>query len=403
MHFIQKTIPIFLTLGLLSGSLYGCQIEASDSIVNASNFDTYVSNTVVSTGANTAIAEADSVTYRAWFPVEASGEYEYCFYFSNVVDSTWDDGSTTYAGMEGGAYTIESAKIYDAGTNFDANIEPSQSATITFENSPTKSVDPNETFWCDPVTFSVEEGHYLLWEWTVSGTNIPAICMSNMTYAYADQGDGKGFIYTNEIPLPKLLGVKRDVTQVVTLGDSVTQGCQTSDDAYQFWASQLYNQLDFDQYALWNCGLGYARASDCASGGDWLQRATQGADIITVAFATNDIISGAYNGAEHSSADEIEASVRTILQACSKADNEIILWNSPPFDLTEELDFIRQSYNEKVPALAEEFGGTTFDCASLLADPTDEAKTVYGQHPGDEGCTIIADNLAPIVKAIPIK
>ena len=51
-------------------------------------FDTYVSNTVVATGSNTAIKNAEHITYRAWLPVEAAGEFDYCFYFSNTVDST---------------------------------------------------------------------------------------------------------------------------------------------------------------------------------------------------------------------------------------------------------------------------------------------------------------------------
>ena len=39
--------------------------------------DTYVSNTVISTGSNTVIKNAEHVTYRAWFPVEAAGQYDY--------------------------------------------------------------------------------------------------------------------------------------------------------------------------------------------------------------------------------------------------------------------------------------------------------------------------------------
>ena len=51
-------------------------------------FNTYVSNTVISTGSNKFIAEANNITYRAWIPVEEYGTFDYCFYFSNTVDST---------------------------------------------------------------------------------------------------------------------------------------------------------------------------------------------------------------------------------------------------------------------------------------------------------------------------
>lgn len=210
------------------------QSERSD----AAMFETYVSNTVVATGNNTAISSADHVTYRAWMPVECYGEFDYCFYFSNTVDSTWDDGSEAYAGMPGSSYTIESASVSNGRTEFDANVEPTSTVTVTFSGETQKTVSPNETFWSDPITLDLSEDHYLLWKWTLSGTDIPAICMSNMTYSYADQGDDKGFLYTNEIPLPQLFGCAREgMTQIMTIGDSVTQGCQTSDFSYQFWAA----------------------------------------------------------------------------------------------------------------------------------------------------------------------
>ena len=283
-----KQILALLTTAALTITFAGCGTSStlteesaettSTAAQELSLLDTYVSNTVISTGSNTVIKNAEHVTYRAWFPVEAAGEYDYRFYFSNTVDSTWGDGSESYVGMSGGSYTIEKATVYDGGTEFDANVEPTVSAAVTFSGSAAKEVAPDETFWSDPVTLNVPEGHYLLWEWTVNGTNIPAIAMSNLTYAYADKGDGKGFLYTNEIPVPQLVGCDRKVkTRIITLGDSVTQGCQTSEFGYQFWAAQLLDQLGTEDYSLWNLGIGHARASDCARQGNWLNRAVAGA------------------------------------------------------------------------------------------------------------------------------
>lgn len=411
--FQKRILPLLLSLTMAVG-LSACGGSSEKSVSDAGTseetssgsreltlFDTYVSNTVVATGNNTAIKNAEHVTYRAWLPVEAAGEFDYCFYFSNTVDSTWDDGSETYAGMPGGSYTIESASVSDGGTEFDANVEPTTTVTVTFSDSETKEVASGETFWSDPVKLEIPDGHYLLWEWTLTGTNIPAICMSNMTYAYADKGDDKGFIYVNEIPLPQLFGCDREVKkQIVTLGDSVTQGCQTSDNAYQFWAAQTLEQLGTEDYSLWNLGLGYARATDCAKGGDWLERAVAGADLITIAFGTNDIISGSYGGTGHAAAGEIEEAVRVIADTCSKAGAETIVWNSPPFDLTPELEAIRTEYNATVENLAYDCDATYFDAASLLADPSDASKTVYGQHPNDEGGTVLATALAEIIRSI---
>ena len=155
----------------------------------------------MATGNNKTIDSAEHVTYRAWLPVEAAGSFEYCFYFSNTVDSTWEDGSTSYAGKSGGKYTIESASIADGGTEFDPNVEP-----------------------------------------------------------------------------------------------------------------------------------------------------------------------------------------------------DSIVWNSPPFDLSAELEPIRTEYNATVASIAADCGAQFFDAASLLADPTDASKTVYGQHPNDEGGTVLATALAEKIR-----
>lgn len=407
-----KRAAAFLLTGVTVSGFVACSSdskpESSQTIVEETKmvaeptlFDTYVSNTVIATGNNTIIKSADSVTYRAWLPVEVSGEFDYCFYFSNTVDSTYDDGSVSYVGMSGGSYTIESASISDGGTEFDANIDPETTVSITFLGETSKEVLPDETFWSDPVSFDVPEGHYLLWEWTISGENIPAICMSNLAYSYKDKGDDKGFLYTNEIPLPQLIGVDRKVeARIVTLGDSVTQGCQTTEFEQDFWAAQTLEQLGTDSYSLWNLGLGYSRATDCATDGDWLERAIAGADIVTIAFGTNDIISGAYGEGGSSSAEEIETAVRTITNACTSAGIQTILWNSPPFDLTEELDAIRTEYNARVETIAEDYGAVYFDVASLLADESNASKTVYGQHPDGEGGTVIVNALTPVIQSL---
>ncbi len=387
--------PVLAVSVLLTSTACGTSYDARE---DADMFDTYVSNTVIATGNNTVIESAESVTYRAWFPVEAAGEFDYCFYFSNTVDSTWGKGETAYGGMSGGSYTIESASIADGGTEFDPNYVPAETIPVTFSGNTSKSVAPDETFWSDSVQCDIEEGHYLLWEWTVTGENIPAICMSNLTYSYADKGDDKGFLYTNEIPLPQLIGVDRDVeTRIVTLGDSITQGCGTTDYAYQFWAAQLFDQLGSDSYSLWNVGNGYARAADCALEGDWLTRAIAGADIITVAFGTNDIVSGAYGEDGSSSAEEIESALRVILQQCKDAKIDTILMNAPPFDLIESMEEIRLELNEIIPDLAKEYKAEYFDWASILADPSDAGATVNGQHPDDTGCALIADALLDVV------
>lgn len=361
--------------------------ELSKSWDNNPNFETYVSNTVIATGSNKFISEAKNVTYRTWIPVEEYGTFDYAFYFSNTVDSTWERGTRQgYVGMPGGAYEITSAFVGDGGLGIED--EPQNMTPVTFDGSTSKSVASGETFWSDPVSFTVDDGHYLLWEWTITGEDIPCICMSGMTHAYADKG--QGFVYVNEIPLPALFGCNRQVSNtVITLGDSITQGCETTNNACEFWAAELSKALGADT-SLWNLGLGYSRATDAAQGGDWLKRARY-ADTVIVAFGTNDIITGKYGESGSTSALRIKDALTSITSVLTEAGCNVILMSSPPFDMIPEMEAIRTELNTYIPEIAETNEKVYyFDFASVLENPDNPSSALYGGHPNDEGCDMAA-------------
>lgn len=355
--------------------------------VDNTPFATYVSNTVIATGNNKSVAAADGITYRAFLPVEAYGTFEYCFYFSNTVDSTWDDGKKSYVGKQGSAYTIASASI-GVATAYEATSAVSNETAVTFGGETSKSVTPGETFWSDPVNFEVPDGSYLVWTWTVKGEEIPAIGMSELTPTY--YSTSSGFIYNNTIPLPQLIGCNRSVKKrIVTLGDSITQGCQTTQYAHAFWAAKISEALGSD-YSLWNLGLGHARASDCATNGDWLQRATH-ANIVIVAFGTNDMLSGQYGVGSPNAASSIVNWLEFITKTLQNAGCEVIVFNAPPFDYRDLQEGIRTELNTLLPDAVSQWGAHYFDFATVLSDPADAKKALYGGHPNDEGCQIVAD------------
>ncbi len=353
-----------------------------------SQFDGYVSNTPVSTGSHTFIYQADTITYRSYYPLEEYGELEYKFYFSNTIDATMGDGRRFgHVGQPGGEYEIISASIADGGTSPE---DPVANVTaVTFDGSESKSVKAGETYWSDSVTINIPEGHYLVWEWTISGTNIPCLQMSNIAHSYYSKNGGS-FIYSNEAPAPQFIGCKRDVKlRIATFGDSITQGCETSEFGNNFWVSQISETLGSD-YAVWNLGIGSGKASDAATCGDWMERA-KSADVVTVAFATNDLLVGAYGGTGPSTPAEIQESLRTIITELKNAGCKVILFNAPPFNFEGDVEANRIALNEQLPAFAEEMGVEFFDMASLLSDPENPATALYGGHPNDEGCQIIAD------------
>lgn len=350
------------------------------------DFTTYVSNTVVSTGNNFYIEKAENITYRAYLPVEQYGELKYKFFFTNMVDSTYAKGKNAFVGKDGGAYTVSNAVIADGGTSTEDEI--TNRTPVTFGGKETKEVAADESYWSDPVTMNIPEGHYMVWEWTVSGEGIPCNKMASLT-STASSADGETFQFCDEIPLPQIIGAKRDVKHTVAaIGDSITQGCQTEQMKYEFWASKISTQLGSD-VAFFNCGLGWARASDAASNENWLSRVSQ-YDTVIVAFGTNDIVSGKYGG-KKSSAEEIDEYLDTIVSYLTEKGCDVILFNAPPQDFKETNEGIRTALNEKIPAIAEKYGAKFFDFSALLSTEDEPGKAVYGGHPNGEGGTVVAD------------
>ena len=327
--------------------------ESSDTSTKSekpfTDFTTYVSNTVVSTGNNFYIEKAENITYRAYLPVEEYGELEYKFFFTNTVDSTYTKGKIAFVGKSGGSYTISNATVADGGTGVEDE---------------------------------------MVWEWTVSGEGIPCNKMSSLT-STASSADGETFEFCDEIPLPQIIGAKRDVKHTVAaIGDSITQGCQTEQMKYEFWASKISTQLGSD-VAFFNCGLGWARASDAASNENWLSRVSQ-YDTVIVAFGTNDIVSGKYGG-KKSSAEEIDEYLDAIVSYLTEKGCDVILFNAPPQDFKETNEGVRTALNEKIPAIAEKYGAKFFDFSALLSTEDEPGKAVYGGHPNGEGGTVVAD------------
>ena len=350
--------------------------------------DEYLSNTYIATGNNFIVASAENITYRAYFPVEEYGKLQYSFYFSNTVDSTYSKGTKAYVGMPGGNYTISNAVIADGGTGPEDEI--TNRTPVTFGGKDSKDVTPNETYWSDPVEMDIPEGHYLVWEWTINGTDIPCIAMSSLT-STTSSTDGQNFGYCDNIPLPQIIGAKRDVKHTVcAIGDSITQGCQTEFMKYEFWSAQFAQKIG-DDVSFYNAGLGWSRASDASECGDWLERAKK-YETVLVAFGTNDIGVGEYNGKKNT-AEEIKVFLEVIIDELKEAGCNVILFNSPPQGYKATNEGVRTELNKTIPTLAEEKEIAFFDFAGLLCDESDPGTPLYGGHPNGEAGGIVSDKL----------
>ncbi len=385
---MKKRILALCTAALmLSGcGTAGSSITEPETFADSSQFAVYPSNTAIATGNNYCVQAEQAVSYRAYLPVETPGALEYCFYFSNTVDSTWGKGAVAYVNKPGAAYTVSAASV---GTASEIQGAVRNEQPVTFSGQAQKSAAPSETYWSDPLTVDVPDGDYLVWTWTVQGDAIPATVMSDLAPTYAAKAGGQ-FIYTNEIPLPQLIGAKRDVKKrIVHIGDSITQGTGTPQYANAFWVADIAASLG-EEYSVWNLGLGFSRASDCVTDGDWLQRARH-ADLVTVAFGTNDMQGGQYGVGAPNAASAINAWIAQIVTKLRDAGCEVVLFNAPPFDLPALNEGIRTELNQLLPDTAAQTGAALFDWASLLEKPDAPGRSLYGGHPNAEGCRVIAD------------
>lgn len=359
--------------------------------MNRNFFEKYVSSTPTGTSHNNLLLEEKPIreTYRAWFRVAVPGSFRWRFYFTNTVNSTMNDGEVAYPDRPGGNWKILSARV---GACPAPDTEWEQPAEVLFDGEKEKAVAPDETFWSDEVALSVKEGGYLLWEWTIEGNGIPFTGDSMVT---AKRLTADGWISDDRCPKPDLLGCDRKVKKrIAFLGDSITEGCETPVDACDHWAGRLAFRLGED-YAVWNIGLGFARASDAAYHKSWMKKAME-YDAVNVSFGVNDINSGACG--KHlagDSADEVLASLEAIVKPLREAGKQVILFGVPAFDFDYDAQKLAtwETVNAHIPLLADKYGCAYYDFAAVTDCPGHHGHGRYQPHPTGYGCWLIEQDL----------
>lgn len=354
-------------------------------------FETYVSNTPTSTSHNNLLSPDSPIreTYRAWFRVVEYGTHRWRFYFTNTVDSTMDDGEVAYPDRPGGNWRILRATVSAAGAVGEDGRSP---VPVTFGGNAERSVAPDETFWSDEVELTMRDVEYLLWEWTLEGEGIPFTGDSMIT---AERKTADGWVRDDRCPKPDLLGCDRKVKKrIAFLGDSITQGCNTPIDACDHWVGRTAFHLGSD-YAVWNIGLGFARASDAAYHRAWIKKALA-YDAVNVSFGVNDINSGAC-GKQYAgdSAEEFMTSLERVVKTLRDAGKQVILFGVPAFDFDQHPDRLAvwEEVNRRIPSLVERYGCAFYDFASVTDCPGYHGHGRYEPHPTGYGCWLIEQDL----------
>ncbi len=381
-------------------------------------FDTYVSNTLAGGGSQTVFYPEDRpFTGRIFYRITEGGRFNYSLLFSNIVDSTFSDGSVSHKNLVIDSWTIHSARLgICKKLDFDAmcaetkepcitmseteeprpdHIAVSGFVPLTFEGKESKEVAPGEFFATDPVSLCFESGEYLCFEITFQGKMLPFHAESILP-AFVSQGDC--WQYSRLIPFPAMIGVDRKVAKKVAyIGDSITQGCGTPINGYAHWNAVLSQKLPREN-AYWNLGYGYARASDAASNGAWLFKAKQN-DYVAVCFGVNDIFHE-YASEGANSARNIKRSLNDIVDFLHASNVKVLVQTVPPFDYPDHLTEIWREVNAFIRNELIHKAEAVFDCVPVLSTGGPDCPTAaYCGHPNVEGSAKWAEALLPAMES----
>ncbi len=342
-------------------------------------YQAYTSASVTGSANQVLTRDAEPVgrTGRVWFRLSRGGE-TIALLFSNRIDSTFADGSISRANDPGGAWDILSLRV---GLTRNRGEEPDTWIPVTFNGSPCRSVRAGEgEFVTDPIPFPFRGGEYLAYEIAVRGACYP---YHEEMVLNAFCRDGDGWRADKRFPVPLMIDCDHPArAKIGFLGDSITQGCGTAYDSYTHWAAKIAEGLPND-LAVWDLGIGYARAGDAATDGGWLARAKR-CDVVNVCLGVNDLC-------RDRSAEAIIADLTTVVRALKAAGCRVILFTVPPFDFTGVAGERWYAVNRAVRGSIAKEADALFDFAAVLGRPApDEHLSVWGGHPNAEGCAAAA-------------
>jgi hypothetical protein len=341
-----------------------------------SEFKNYVSNTFVGTSNNYILKwdKEKTITGRMYFKVCEHGEFDYKFLFSNTVDSTFADGSVSVANMLGGKWTILSAFAGDGGEKI-SEFDQAILSPVLFSQNIEKDVLPGELFWSDEIKLSISKGHYLVFQWTIVGNNMP-YTPDKIVPSFIKENDN--FIECVDFPQPHLVACNRKVNKRISFfGDSITQGLATRNDYYEFWVAEIGKKLG-NEFSVWNLGLGYGRAQDAASDGVWLSKAKE-MDLVSVCFGVNDILKGRTK-------EQICDDLLHIVLELKNSGCGVGIFTIPPFDWEGENEKTWRFVNQYILDELSEYTDYLFDTVKVLGElPPNDNKAKYGGHPDGNG------------------
>ena len=353
-------------------------------------FEKYVSNTLASNGNQSFVLRRNAdepSTGLVFLKVYKGGGFNWIFGWSDVIDSTFADGSKSRCND---VYPWKIVSLEAAATD---NCDPYAASKekflpITFGGKAEKKIEGEKITFSDPVKILAEKDKFICLRIKFSGRKVP--CHPESQIALFRK---KGFAWkaSSEIPLPVFSGVERKAEKrIAFIGDSITQCIGTTFNSYRHYAAVIAEELG-DRYGFWDMGIGFARGADAATDGIWLSKAKQN-DIVTVCFDVNDIFKGF-------SAEEIKANLMKTVLLLIEANAKVIIQSIPPFGYEGETLKIWLDVNEYIKNEIAPKADAYFDTVKILSiNGKDSPEPKYGYHPNDEGNYLWAKELAPLIK-----
>lgn len=320
---------------------------------------------------------------RAYVKIFSGGEFNYSLFFTNTTDSTFADGSHSACNREIAPWEILSVKVGTVNecTPYCAT-EPSNFTDVLFEGKKEKLVGKGDSFWSDEFILEAEKDEYLCFDITYRGNEIP--CHPEVVVPTFEYIDGKWDSFAEKgadksrVPLPSMIGCDKKVKQrIAYIGDSITQGIGADNNSYSHWNAVLSERLG-DDNAYWNLGVGYARCSDAARNGVWLDKAKCN-DVVFLCLGVNSILRG-YAG------EEVVENLLKIVNILKSMGKKVIIQSVPPFDYSGEYiktwEYVNSRIEKEIALLCDGY----FDNRPILSKSTEESyRALYGGHPDNEG------------------
>ncbi len=359
-------------------------------------FDKYISATPAATGNQSFFATknpTDINTSRIYYKIRYSGKNIFSLLFSNTVDSTFSNGAHSRKNRVISPYEIISAKagitkLCDCNTA----VEPDNFIELRFDGKSTKLVGAGEFFHTDDFTLTLDKGDYLCLELKFRGKEMPCHPECNIpTFVIQD---GK-FVPSINTPLPSMVGVRKEnATRLAFWGDSITQGIGTPKNSYDHYAAKIADGLG-ENVAVWDIGIGYARADDAASGGAWMYKARQN-DIIVVCFGVNDIL---HEGARYG-AEGICERLKTIVTELKEFGLKVVIQSVPPFDYNDVNRAKWEKVNAHVVSELAPICDGYFNNVPILCKDGFPWLSKYGAHPNSVGHALWGEALGKYLKEL---